>query len=182
MYDTPNQLTSLQDSHIDFVNAVAGALLQATEKLTNLNLMTARAMMASANQTTETLLDSLDAQQALACIGEFTQPVTEKMLDYSRNLYGIASTTNSDLSRIVAAGINESNEKISELIEMTLRTAPAGSGTAVSFIQSAIAASKPMFDAVSQATTRASEFAASNVTSAATVADAVVKTRTRKAA
>jgi phasin family protein len=181
MYPTLNRFVDLQKSQFDAINAIALALVNATESVTNLNLAAARTLMEQSYQNTEVLLEQPQPQQAFAMVGAAVQPAADKLVNYSRSLYGIALGTHAELSKIVETKVDESNELMTELFEAALPTAPVGTEGALALFQGALAASKPVWEAVSQSARRATELAATNVSRAAPVGNGVAKTKSRKA-
>jgi len=168
MATTMTELMEMQKSQIDTWNAFGAAVFTATEKLVNLNLTAAKTAYADAAEAGQTLLGARDAQELFALASGVAQPTVEKLVGYTRNAYSIASTTNAELSKIVEAQISEGNRKVSELIDVATKNAPAGSESAVSMFKTAIAAANTALDTATKATRQATDWAENNFTAAAT--------------
>ena len=66
MYSRSTQIAELQASQLDALNAFGSALFNAAEKLATLNIAATRALLQDAAETTQNLLGSKNAQEALA--------------------------------------------------------------------------------------------------------------------
>ena len=182
MYASLPHFSELQKSQIDTINAVFNSLVSATESLANLNLKAARNLVQDANQTTMSLVGSKGPQEALVVFGGLMQPAAENLVNYSRDLYGIACGTSAEISRILDSQFIENSGRFSELMEGAFRNAPTGSEAAVSFLKSAISTSNSAYDAVSKAAKKAAELAEATMPGARAGSDDGIKAKVRKAA
>src|ERR1700747_1035908 len=66
MYATPAQLVEFQKGQLDAFNSLGHTVFSAAEKLVNLNLAAAKAVMQDAADTTQTLLGAKDVQELVA--------------------------------------------------------------------------------------------------------------------
>lgn len=189
MYATPAQVAELQKGQVDALYAISHAVFDATEKLVDLNLAAAKALMDESAEKTQALLGIKDVQELLALTGGFAQPTIEKFISYSRNVYSIASGTGAEFSKIVEAQVAEGNKKVAELVDFATKNAPAGSEPAVSMIKSAVAAANTAYDTLAKAAKQAVDVAESNFAAAtqaslkaASAANDAVKSKGRRAA
>jgi len=189
MYATPAQVAELQKGQVDTLYALSHALFDATEKLVDLNLAAAKALMDESAEKTQAMLGVKDVQELLALTGGFTQPAMEKLVSYGRNVYSIASGTGAEFSKIVEAQVSEGNKKVAELVDFATKNAPAGSEPAVSMFKSAVAAANTAYDTFAKAAKQAVDVAESNFAAAtqaslkaAAAANDAVKVKGRKAA
>jgi phasin family protein len=167
MYATPTQFTELQKSQIDALNSLGHTVFNATEKLVNLNLAATRALLQESADAVQTLLGARDVQELLAVSSNLTQPAIQKAVSYSRNVYGIASGANAEVTKIVEAQVADGNRKLAELVDFATKNAPTGSEPVVSIFKSAAAAANTAFDTYAKAAKQASDWAESNFTAAA---------------
>lgn len=189
MYATPAQVAELQKGQVDTIYALSHAVFDATEKLVDLNLAAAKALMDESAEKTQAILGVKDVQELFALTGGFAQPAIEKWVSYSRTVYSIASGTGAEFSKIVEAQVAEGNKKVAELVDFATKNAPAGSEPAVSMIKSAVAAANTAYDTFAKAAKQAVDAAESNFAAAtqaslkaAAAANDVVKAKSRKAA
>lgn len=189
MFATPAQLAEVQKGQLDAVFAASHAVLGATERLVELNLAAAKAVMDESADKAQALLGIKDVQELLSLSGTATQPSLEKATSYGRQVYGIAAGTSAELAKIAESQIAENNKKIAELLEFAAKSAPVGSEPAVSVFKSAVAAANTAYDTLSKATKQAVELAESNIAAAtsatikaANAANDASKVKSRKTA
>jgi phasin family protein len=189
MIATPAQFVELQKSQMDTLYALSHAMFDATEKLVDLNLAAAKAMMEETAEKAQALMSVKDVQELVALTGGFAQPAVEKLVSYNRTVYSIASGAGAEVSKIVETQIADGNKKVSEMIEFAAKNAPAGAEPAVSLVKSALAAANTAYDTFSKAAKQAVEMVESNVSAAtsatmkaAAAANDAVKAKARKAA
>lgn len=189
MMATPAQFAELNKAQFDAVFALSQTLFDATEKMVDLNLAAAKALMEESAEKTQALMGAKDVQELMALTTSFAQPTMEKAVSYSRNVYGIASGAGAEVSRIVETQMGEGNKKVAELVEFAAKSAPAGSEPAVAAFKSAIAAANTAYDTFAKASKQAVEVVESNVAAAtsatlkaASAANDAVKGKAKKAA
>jgi len=189
MFVTPTQFAEVQKGQLDALFAASHAVFGATEKLVELNLAAAKALMDESADRAQALLGVKDVQELLAISGSLAQPAVEKATSYGRQVYGIAAGTSAELSKIAESQIAESNKKISEIVDFAAKSAPAGSEPAVSMFKSAVAAANTAYDTLTKATKQAVELAETNIAAAtsatiraAAAANDAGKAKGRKAA
>lgn len=180
----PNQaqLLEIQKTQVDALHAFAGSIFQATEKLAQLNLATSRAFLEDSADTAQSLLTAKDPQELASLAGTLAQPGAEKLANYSRSAYSIASAAGAEIAKVVETQIAEGNRKLAEMIDQAAKSAPAGSEHAISLIKNSLSAANTAFDAVTKATRQATETAESNLAAAVAVATDAVKGKGKKAA
>lgn len=188
MMTTPAQFAELQKSQIDALFALSHTMFDTTERLVDLNLAAAKAMMEESAEKAQAFMGVKDAQEFLALGGAMAQPTVEKFVSYGRNVYSIATDAGSDVTKIVETQIADGNKKFADLIEFAAKSAPAGSEPAVSMVKSALAAANTAYDTFSKATKQAVDMAESNFSTAtaatlkaASVAKEAVKPKGKKA-
>ncbi len=189
MIATPAQFSELQKSQIDTVYALSHAIFGATEKLADLNLAAAKALLDESSETAQSYLGIKDVKELASLNAAFPQPALEKFTSYNRNLYSIASAANAEISKIVETRIADINRKVAELVDYAAKNAPAGSESAVAMLKNAVAASNTAYDTFAKAAKQAVSVAEQNMNAAtqatlnatATASDAV-KGAVKKAA
>jgi phasin family protein len=183
------ELVEMQKTQLDALTAFGQTIFNATEKLVNLNISAVKAAMQDASESSHTLVGARDPQELIAMASGVGQPALEKLVGYSRSVYGIASGTGAELTKIIEAQLSEGNRRISEIIDFAAKNAPSGSEPAVSFLKSAVATANSAFDTATKATRQASDWAESNLAaaasatiSAAAAANDAAKAKAKKAA
>ena len=189
MFATPAQFSEIQKSQIDTVYALSHAVFGAAEKLADLNLAAAKALLDESSETAQSYLGVKDAKDLASLNAGFAQPALEKLTSYNRNLYSIAAAASAEISKIVETRIADANRKVAEMVDYAAKNAPAGSESAVSLLKNAVAASNTAYDTFAKAAKQAASVAESNIAAATqaalnatSVASEAVKGATKKAA
>jgi phasin family protein len=163
MFAIPAQFAEVQKSQADTAYAIADALIGAAEKLTNLNIAAARAIVSESAEDAESYYGVKDLQALFTLNAGFAQPALEKFASYNRNLYSIVSAAGADISKIVETRIADANRAVGQMVEFASKNAPAGSESAVSIIKNVVAASNEAYDTFSRAAKQAVSAAEANV-------------------
>ena len=189
MFATPAQFNEIQKGQIDTLYALSHAVFGATEKLADLNLAAAKALLDESSETAQTYIGVKDVKDIATLNASFAQPAIEKFASYNRNLYSIAAAAGAEISKIVEVRIADTNRKIAEMVDFAAKNAPAGSESAVSLIKNAVAASNSAYDTFSKAAKQVVSAAESNIAAATqatlnagSVAAEAVRTASKKAA
>ncbi len=182
MYPNANQMLEMQKSQVDALQAFGTTVFQATEKLAQLNLAATKNLLNEGAGAAHSLLSAKDPQELAAIATSLSQPGAEKLASYSRSAYTIASAAGAELTKVFEAQIAEGNRKLSELIDLTAKSAPAGSEHAIGLLRNSLTAANTAFDAVSKAARQATETAESNIAAAVAVATDAVKAKGKKSA
>jgi phasin family protein len=164
---TPAQVLEFQKGQFEIINALGQAAFSAAEKFAQLHLAAARAAMQESATVSQSLLSVRDPQEFFATAQGAAAPSLEKAIGYARNVYGIASGTTAEFSRIVETQMSDANRRVAEAIDVAGKSAPAGSETALSFVKNAVAAANTAFDTATKASRQVSDWAESSFTAAA---------------
>ncbi len=126
------------DHQLQLATSIAGSLLDGMEKLVGLNLQATRASVEASLGSAKNLLAAKDPQEFFTLASHQAQPQTDIALTYGRHLSSIASDAHRDLSRVAENQMTASSRQMVSLLDGFASIAPAGSGTALSMMKSAI--------------------------------------------
>lgn len=166
MFATPAQFAEIQKSQIDTLYALSHAVFGATEKLADLNIAAAKALLDESSESAQSYLGVKDAKDLASLNAGFAQPALEKFTSYNRNLYSIATAASAEISKIVETRIAETNRKVAEMVDYAAKNAPAGSESAVAMLKNAVAAGNTAYDTFTKAAKQAVSVAESNIAAA----------------
>ncbi|MCB1890013.1 MAG: phasin family protein [Rhodocyclaceae bacterium] len=166
MFVTPEQFAATGKANVESLLSVANAAFASAERLTALNLNTARAVLEDGVANAKSLMGAKDVQELVALQSAMAQPMVEKAVAYSRNVYEIATQTQEELSKMVEAQLTEANKNVAEALDKAAKSAPAGSDVAVAAVKQAIAAANSAYDSMTKAAKQVAEIAEANVTAA----------------
>lgn len=180
---TQEQLIASHKANLETLFGLTTKALEGVEKLVELNVAASRAALTEAANHSQAVLAAKDVQQLLALQATQFQPLAEKAVAYSRQLYEIASGTGAEFGKAFEAQAAEAQRNFGALVESAARNAPAGSETSVAVLKSAVSAANNAFESVQKAVKQASDAAEANfnaVASSATRATADVADAQRK--
>lgn len=174
---TPEQFIATNQSNFQALEGLATQTFAGFEKLVELNLATAKAVLSEAFNHTSAVLSVKDAQELLALQVGLLQPMTEKSAAYGQNLYTIATGTGAAFSKTIEAKFSEAQAVFTDAMENFLKNAPAGTETAVAAFKSAVSASKSVIESAQSSARKAAEVVESNFAAAANQASSSSKKR-----
>lgn len=166
---SPEQITAAGQAQLEALIALQQKSFEGLEKIVTLNLQVVRAAVEESADYAKSLLAAKDAQEVLALQNALVQPASEKALDYSRQVYEIAAATQAEVSKLAEAQTHELQQKFQNLFDSALKSAPAGSESAVAMLQSAMTAANSAIENVQKAAKQAVSSAEANVKAVAPV-------------
>ncbi len=182
MYANSEQFAAAGKAGFDNFFAVASTGFAGFEKLVELNVATYKAVFDEASSNARAVLEVKDAKEFLAFNASLTQPSIEKSISYSKQVYGIMTETQSALRQAAQEQSGSVQKEFANLIDKSLKNAPAGSETAVAALKSAVAAATSAYDNASKITKQALDMAEANFANAASKAAENVKAAGKSAA
>ena len=90
---TAEQIVASNKANVETLFGLTAKAFAGVEKLVELNLTAAKAALDESAQNTQTALSVKDAQELLALQASLFQPLAEKVVEYNRHLYEIATGT-----------------------------------------------------------------------------------------
>lgn len=151
MYSFPEQFSALNKASVDSFVAFAGITGTSAERLVDFQTKAAKAAFEDTVKSLRALATLKDPQEFLQFGTAAAQPGAEKVAAYARQLYTIASETQSELTKFVDEHVTEFNRKVVAFLDDAAKTGPAGSDVAVAAAKSAVAAANQAYDVFSKA-------------------------------
>src|SRR5438445_9140397 len=131
MFSIPEQFLAAIKANFDAQLATSTALtskaVESVEKLVDLNMNAAKAAMAESTVAAKELLFVKDPQEFFSLSTAQAQQHIEKSFAYGRHAAGIVSSTRADFTTAAEAQIAETSRKVTALVEVAAKNAPAGS-------------------------------------------------------
>ena len=159
---TPEQIVAANKANIETLVGLTNKAVAGVEQLIELNLAATKAAMEETHSHTNAALSAKDSQELLALQASIFQPFAEKVANYNRHLYDIASGTSSDFSHLVESKIAEAQHTFHSMFDNMAKNAPAGTESAVSAFKTAIASGNQALEQVQKAVKQASDLAETN--------------------
>jgi phasin family protein len=181
MFTSTEQFTATSKANVEKMLTLVNAAFASTERLTALNLNTARTLLEDGIANTKALLGAKDVQELLSLQGAQAQPLFEKAVAYSRSVYEIGTQSQAEVSKLMEAQVADMNKNLVVALDQAAKSAPAGSDVAVAAVKSAIAAANSAYDSVTKAAKQVVEITEANVAAATSATVKAVDTATAKA-
>ena len=167
MFSVPEQFSAATKANLDaqlaLLSNLSNKTFEGVEKLLELNLSTLKNTLEDSASHTKQLLAAKDAQELLNLSNAQTQPVAEKVLAYSRDLAGIASSTQAELTHITEQQISDTNRKVVALFDEISKNAPSGSEQFVNLFKSSFNNFQNGYEQFSKSAKQAAETLEANV-------------------
>lgn len=163
MFITADQISATNQTNLDTVQDLATKSFAGLEKMVELNLAAAKALMTESFSHAQSLLAAKDLQAALALQTAAVSPLAEKTVSYSRHVYGIAVEAGAEFTKALEGKTAEAQKSFNEVVENVAKNAPAGTESAVAVLKSALASSQNAIDSAQSSAKQALAMAESNI-------------------
>ena len=163
-----DQLIATQKSNVEAFAGLSEKTFASFEKLIELNMAASKAMIGESIGHLQALTEVKDVQGLMSLQSEMAKPMAEKAASYSRHLYDIVSGSSAEFTKVFESANAESQKTVTELLETSLKNAPAGSEAAVEAIKSAMTAGNNAMETAQKSAKQAAQMVESNMTSLST--------------
>ena len=167
---THDQLIATQKSNVEAFSGLSEKAFASFEKLIELNMAASKALLGESISHLQALTEVKDAQALMTLQSGLVKPMAEKAASYSRHVYDIVSGSSADFTKVFESASAESQKTVTELLETSLKNAPAGSEAAVAVIKSAITAGNNAVETAQKSAKQAAQLVESNITALSTAA------------
>jgi len=164
MFITADQITAANKTNLDTFTGLSTKAFSGFEKLVELNLAAAKAVLTESFGHAQSLLVAKDPQHVLALQTGLIGPSVEKAAAYGRHVYGITVETGAEFTKAFEAQAAESQKTFTKAIDSLVKNAPAGTESAVAVIKSALASSQNAIESAQSIAKKTLALAESNVT------------------
>ena len=167
---TNDQLIATQKSNVEAFAGLSEKAFSSFEKLIELNMAASKALLGESIGHLQALTEVKDAQALMTLQSSLVKPMAEKAASYSRHVYDIVSGSSADFTKVFESASAESQKNVTELLETSLKNAPAGSEAAVTVIKSAMTAGNNAVETAQKSAKQAAQLVESNITALSTAA------------
>lgn len=179
---TPEQFAAANKANLDALVELARKSFEGVEKLVELNLQAVRAAMGDSAEQAKALMAVKDAQGLATLQADLVQPATDKVTAYGRQVYDIATSTQSEVSKLVESQMATAQEKILSLVDSAVKNAPVGSEASLALVKQTVTAANGALENVQKAAKQAVSVAEANFEAMSQSAAAVTPAAVAKAA
>jgi phasin family protein len=168
---TAEQFVANNKANVEALEGFAAQAFSGLEKLVELNLATSKSAMEDTFGQLQAVMGAKDPQELMGLQAGLLQPLAEKSVAYGKQIYAVATDTSAELTKAFEAKATEAKNAFSTAVENMVKSAPAGSETAVAAFKSAVAAGQNIIETAQSTAKKAVEMAEANM---ATASDNVV--------
>jgi phasin family protein len=163
MYMTADQVIASHKANLETAQGLSAKALSSVEKLAELNLAAAKALVSESFAHAQSLLAAKDVQAVVALQTGLIAPSAEKAVSYGRHVYGIAMEAAAEVSKVLEGKAAEGQKAFNQVMDNVTKNAPAGTESAVAVLKSALASSQSAIESAQAAAKQALSVAESNV-------------------
>ena len=159
---TPEQLMAANKANLETLIGLTSKAFSGFEQLYALNLNVAKAILADSKAQTQAAITVKDVKHLLELQSKTLQPMAQKVANYNRSLYDIATQTNAHLSHIIEEKTTESQRAFEGFCN-SFSPNTAGSDAALgALFKSAVFAGQSSLESVQKAVRQAAEMVDEN--------------------
>jgi phasin family protein len=180
MYPAQEQFAALNKANLEAATRFASVALGGAERLFEIQMKTAKEVLAESVESVKTLSSVKDLQQLAEVKDSVTQPAFEKAADYVKSVYEIAAETQAEMGKLIELQVAGFNKQFVVALDKMAESAPAGSEAGISALKTAIATGNAAYENLSKAAKQFGETAKSNLEAAAKRATVPAVKKTKK--
>jgi phasin family protein len=178
MYPAQEQFAALNKANLEAATRFANVALGGAERLLEIQLKTAKEVLADSVEGVKTFATVKDLQQFAEVKDSVGQPAFEKAAEYIKSIYDVASETQAEFGKLIEQQVAGFNKQFVVALDKFAETAPAGSEAGISALKTAIATGNAAYENLSKVAKQYNETAKTNLeTVAKRAATSVKKTK-----
>jgi phasin family protein len=162
-----NAVKASIESQVAFYNTLTTNNLAAIEKLTELNMSTAKVTTEESAVIAKQLMSSRDAKEVQAILSALPQSILAKATAYSSHVANIGSASQAELTRAAEQQFSNMGVKLSGLIDQASKNLPAGSENSAATAKAVIAGASAGYEQFNKNAQQAGEAVATQAHNAA---------------
>ena len=180
MTTQPNleQLKAAQKVNAEVLLELTRSTFDGIERLSALNIETARELLNASVAQSTTLLSAKDVQDAARLQTSLAQPNVELLGNYYRKLYELVTELQKDATQVVESHYTHLTKNAATAIEKTAASAPGGDVIEAT-LKSILSASTQVFDNMTKAAKQFADITDANVKAAAVAISKAVDSATK---
>jgi phasin family protein len=159
-----NPLSEIGRKSVETAVQATRISMDSAERVINVQLEYAKGAIQQATLNARAASQAKDVQELLSLRSRIAENALENLMGYSRSLYEVASTAQSEYSRLAEQRMAALQQAFAETVEQASKSAPAGSDVAVAAMKSQLAAATAAFDSFTKAAKHVASFTDAGVT------------------
>jgi phasin family protein len=169
------QLSEMNKGSVETTLKFAKIYMGSAEKLLKLQLEAAKSALEENARNARALMEAKDVQQAVALRTKLAEASMESAMNFSRNVYEVASQTQQEITSLLEERLSEFNKSVAGSVDKAAKNAPAGTDVAVAALKSTVAATSAAVDSMTKAAKQVAEFAEASMRAATSASAEAMK-------
>jgi phasin family protein len=166
----PEQIAAFPKASLDAAFGVTLKIVEATERLTELNLQRTRSTLAETQENVLKASSAKEPQEWFLLQAALAGPTLEKAQSYGRALVEIMSATQAEFAQVAQTQWEAYNRRVQTLVEDGAKNAPAGSEAAITAWKHALASTQTLIETLQKTSQQAVQMADTGFETVATAA------------
>jgi len=160
------QLAAAQKANAEVMMALMRTAFTGLERLTALNIAASRDFFNNVVANTQQAMGAKDAADLTKIGSALAQPNLDKMTEYSRSIYELASQMQKEMTSVMEAQYNSFTKNATSAIDKASSTAPVGGDVFAAAMKSMLSASTKAFENMNTMAKQLTDIAEANVQAA----------------
>jgi phasin family protein len=166
MIAKPEQITAAGKAQLDASVRFTTIAVAGSEKLLDLQFRNAKATLDDLIKNAKAFTELKDVSQFASWAGTSFQPGMDKAGAYAKSFYEVAAGTQQEISALLEEQIGEFNKNVSVALDAAVKSAPAGSESAIAAAKSVIDVANSAYETFTKATKQLSSMTETNLAAA----------------
>lgn len=165
-YQFSNATKSILENQLQVFSTLTSHLIEATEKLHDLNMAVVKASVDESSEIAKQLLSVKDQAELLEFISEQPKQVTEKLHFYNQHVAQISSHAKSNIDQVLEKQLAQAQDGLTGFVAELTQHTPAGSEDMIAVFKSAIDQTNASYQQMNQAAQHVAELIGSTIAEA----------------
>ena len=165
MYQTQEQLIAVSKTQVEAAMRLAGVALRGFEQMIGLQLNAAKSALAEGTTGVRALAAVKDPKEIVELQDRLIKPSVEKARAYALEMYGVAADLRQEIDKVVSTQVADFNKSMFAALDQVEKSAPNGTGYAVTALRSAVAGANAAADNMNKLSKQIATAAEANIAS-----------------
>ena len=144
------QMLANQKKSAENLLGIADKFFDSAERLAQLNIQTARAVLQGSGDYLRQILDAEDLSGFAALQAAQPKEAAEQVMSYCQHVRGLSAATQEQFAGLVETQLAEIQATIGAVLDQVAKNGPAGSNSAVDAVKSAVTAANLAYDTLNK--------------------------------
>jgi phasin family protein len=172
MVQVTEQVAVFNKSQLDALLKLAEMTAENMEKLADVQFKAAKSAYADSIKSLKQLATVKDVNELASVTTGIAQPAWEKATAYTKNVYEVVSSAQSELASVLEEQVAEFNKNMVVTLDAAMKSAPAGSEGALAAVKSAIHSTNTVYETMVKTAKQMATVAEANMAAVAQSAPA----------